>query len=342
MKWVLSILLLFNGHYLCAQTDYWSYQVYFSGCPINHIPKGITIPDKDKESRAIINAIIDGYSYDQLQQQYSDSLDIKLEKLISGKVIERNQDSFRLLFPVLVGENRTKLQTIIRKQLSESELSIDTMILALKHYLSKNPEMVFHFLWSRIIDDCWWDLYNSTFQTEKGPPSIAFIVYPPHPFQCGTNSDYSFNNDMFAMSWSYNIFNESFKVPSTKSFFNLATRKSIPKSDHEFFVKHGLIDSEDHALIYTYYEDDSLDRLCDSLKMYYINTIKGLFNYDELSKIFQLPADDLFILVSHEIAYELIEMINERNLVFVPITSQNNQNLSLRYLVSIRFHKQKD
>ena len=71
---------------------------------------------------------------------------------------------------------------------------------------------------------------------------------------------------MFAMSWSYNIFNESFSVPSSKSFFSLVTNNPIPKPDQIFFAKHGLLDAENHALIFTYYEGDSLDVLCDSLK----------------------------------------------------------------------------
>lgn len=342
MKWILSIFLLCNIHYLYSQTDYWAYQVYFSGCPVNHIPKGITLPDKDKKARAIINAIIEGYNYSQLQKQYADSLDIKLDRLIAGKVIERRGDTLKLLFPVLADENRAQMREIIRRKITESNTTVDTIILALKHHLSKNPEMVFHFLWSRIIDDCWWNLYNSTFRTESGPPSIAFIVYPPHPFQCGTNSDYSANNDMFAMSWSYNIFDELFRVPSTKSFFKLALKTSVPKSDSEFFLKHGLIDSKDSSLIFTYEKDDSLDRLCDSMKLYYISKVKGLFNYNELSKIFQIPADDFFVLISHEIFYEILEKINERNLIFIPIAAQNNDSLNFRPLISIRLHKQKN
>ena len=72
MKRIFSLLLLLKSFFLFSQTDYWSYQIYFSGCPINHIPKGITIPDHDKKSRAIMNAIIDGDRYEQLQQKYPD------------------------------------------------------------------------------------------------------------------------------------------------------------------------------------------------------------------------------------------------------------------------------
>lgn len=286
-----------------------------------------------------MNAIIAGDKYEQLQRKFPDSLDIKLEKLTDGKVIERNNNDFTLLFPVLTGEKRTELQTLIHKRITEKCISLDPITQALKKALPKNPEMIFHFLWSRIMDECWWNLYNTTFQTESGPPSIAFIVYPPHPYQCGTNSDYTPDNDMFAMSWSYNLFNESFNVPSSKSFFCLAANNPVPKPDQVFFIKHGLLDAENHPRIFTYSEEDSLDVMCDSLKTIYANLIRKVFDYNELSKTFQIPADDLFLLVSHEMAYELIGIIAEKGELFIPITLQNNLKLTFKYLVSIRLHK---
>lgn len=338
MRFLFSLLILLTSYNLFAQTDFWSYQVYFSGCPINHIPKGITIPDHDKTCRAIMNATIGGDTYEQLQQKFPDSLDLKLGKLIDGKVLERNKSGFTLLFPVLAGDKRAQLQAIIEKRISKKDVSLDPIIRALKQALPERPEMVFHFLWSRIMDECWWNLYNTTFQTEKGPPSIAFIVYPPHPYQCGTNSDYTPDNDMFAMSWSYSLFNESFSVPSSKSFFSLATGNPVPEPDRDFFVKHGLLDAKNQARIFTYPEGGSLDLLCDSLKTIYADMIRDLFDYKELSKIFQIPADDLFIVVSHEIAYELIRMIADKKELYIPILLQNNPKQNFEFLVSIRLH----
>jgi hypothetical protein len=151
MKWFLSVLLVFNCSFLFSQKDYWSYLVYFGGFPVNHIAKGISIPNNDKKSRMIINAIIEGSSYDNLKQKYPDSLDIKLEKLISGRVIDRTSNGFKFLFPVLVGDNRTKLETIIHKKIAESKITLDSMVFALKNSLGENPDIIFHFIWSRIL-----------------------------------------------------------------------------------------------------------------------------------------------------------------------------------------------
>src|SRR5512138_1742033 len=102
------ILFLFLSRTAFTQTDYWANLVYFSGCPINHIPKGITIPDKDKQSRLILNAIIAGSSEEQLKTQFSDSLETKLNKLTEGNVIRRTNTHFEITFPVLTGESREK------------------------------------------------------------------------------------------------------------------------------------------------------------------------------------------------------------------------------------------
>ncbi len=50
------VILLLTGfpvkHF--AQADYWSNLVYFGGCPVNHIPKGIGIPDRNPKARKVI------------------------------------------------------------------------------------------------------------------------------------------------------------------------------------------------------------------------------------------------------------------------------------------------
>ena len=333
----LSVLLicLCLSRIAFTQTDYWANLVYFSGCPINHIPKGITIPDKDKQSRLILNAILAGASEEQLKVQFSDSLDIELNKLIEGSVIRRNHDHFELTFPVLIGESRNKMRVLVHKKVLSLNISMDSLIRPLEIALKDHPKLVFHFLWSRVMDDCWWNWYNSEFHTEQGPPAIAFIVFPPHPFQCGTNSDYSSDNSQFAFSWSYNLFDEFFTLPSTNSFYNLAVNKPIPDKDRNFFIRYGLSDTNNVSKIYCYFEDSALDSICNLLKSKYIKMVKGMFDYQKLGTEFHIPADELFLVVSHEIAYEIFNMLNEKKTsVYIPIIKENNPALDLSALVS--------
>jgi hypothetical protein len=337
MRSVLLVIFICTGLKSFSQTDYLANIVYFNVGTINRIPKGITIPDKNIQARIVLNAIIGGSSYNDLKQQYPDSLDIILTSLIASKVISRDNDYFEVLFPVLIGEKRDLLKILIHEKISEAAVSIDSLINMLKKGLNNNPEMIFHFLWSRIIDDCWWNLYNLEFKTDKGPPSIAFIIYPSHPFLCGTNFDNTPDNSQIAISWSYDLINEFFSLPSTSSFYDLAMNRSVTEKDHVFFLKHGLIDSNNVSKLFTYYEGGKLDLLCDSLKKLYIDRIYGLFDYQELSEEFQIPSEELFVLMFHEIAYEIFEILNERRIsISIPILKENNLSLNLSYLVSIR------
>ena len=319
-----------------AQVDYWANLVYFSsGCPINHIPKGITIPDKDKQARLIMNAILAGASEEQLNKQFPDSLETELSKLIKGNVIKRNHNHFEVTFPVLMGENRKKMMDIVHQKVLSINISIDSLIAPLTVALKDRPQLVFHFLWSRIIDDCWWNLYDSEFKTNQNPPSIAFIVYPPHPMQCGTNYDNFSDNSQLAFSWSYNLLDESFTIPPSSSFYNLALNKPIPDNDRIFFHKYGLTDSNYISKIYCYYKSGSLDNLCNELKIKYVKLIKGLFDYQKLSNEFLIPADELFLVVSHEIAYEIFKMLKEKKTsIYIPIIKENNPKLDFSFLVS--------
>ncbi|MCE1164770.1 MAG: hypothetical protein LWX07_05125 [Bacteroidetes bacterium] len=333
---LLCLILLLNCKSF-TQTNYWANLVYFSGCPVNHIPKGITIPDKDRTCREIINAIISGATDTVLNEQFHDSLSGKIYKLLNGGVIKRSAGRYAVTFPVLTGEDRIKLKSVIHAGINEIYPRVDSMITPLKKILGVRSGMTFHFLWSRVIDDCWWDLYNSEFKTREGPPSIAFIVSPPHPLQCGTNFDNTKDDGQIAISWSYNLFDDFFSLPPTSSFYSLAMNMPLPEKDKEFFLTYGLLDSSNKAKIFTYKEDGKLDKLCGDLKKTYVRIINGIFNYKKLSSEFHIPADELFVVMSHEIAYEIFELIGKKNTeLYIPILLEKNPGLSFENLVSIR------
>jgi len=152
LKFLFVFLFTFSG--LNAQTDFWTYLVYFGGCPVNHIPKGINIPDKDKMSCDIINYCISGLSYSELKNKFPDSLDIKLSDLSNGKVIIKSGEYYKMTFPVITGDKRRLLKDTIRFKVSPLLPKVNSMISRLNTVLGKNKDLAFHFLWSRIIDDC--------------------------------------------------------------------------------------------------------------------------------------------------------------------------------------------
>jgi len=333
-------ILLGSPLQLFAQTDYWADLVYFGGCPVNHIPKGITIPDRSLKARAIMNAVIAGWTYSDLKNKLPDSLDGILARLGKENVIRMEKEKITILFPVLTGEKREKLNNLVRLKIKERSPAIDSLIIPLRKQLKEHPRLVFHFLWSRVIDNCWWDLYNSEFHTKKGPPSIAWIIYPPHPFQCGTNYDQTTNNSQIAISWSYNIFDEFFTLPSTAAFYSLAKHDTLKAGDQEFFMKYGLMDRNRVSQLFTYEEGGRLDLLCDSLKAVYAGKLKGMFDYRSLNKEYGIPAPDLFIIMGHEVAYSIFQMLYEQKKdIFIPILRESNPERNFSYLTSFRLRE---
>jgi len=337
LQWLVITILFGLPLQLFSQTDYWADLVYFSGCPVNHIPKGISIPDRNPKARAVMNAVIAGSGYAELKQKLPDSLDEVLSRLVKGNVIRLQKEKIELLFPVLTGEKRGKLNELVKSKIKEKSLAIDSMIAPLKIELKDHPRLVFHFLWSRVIDNCWWDMYNSEFATKEGPPSIAWIIYPPHPYQCGTNFDQTANNSQIAISWSYNIFDEFFTLPSTQAFYSLAKHDTLKPGDQEFFMKYGLMDQDKASLLFTYPAGSRLDLLCDSLKAVYIAKLKGLFNYRSLAAEYGISAPELFIIISHEIAYNIFQELSEHKKdLFIPILPETNPGRNFSWLCSFR------
>lgn len=71
--------------------------------------------------------------------------------------------------------------------------------------------------------------------------------------------------------------------------------------------------------------------------------VKSLFDYKQLSKQFRIPADELFLVMSHEIAYEIFNMLNEQKTsVYIPIIKQNNPEPDFSALVSWKFTNAKN
>ena len=334
--YITLVAVSFFSRHSVGQVDYWDKLVYFSGNSTNHIPKGIDIPNRDTQSRSIINAIISGRSERELQKEFPDSLTSKLARLIAGDVILKEDDRYETTFPLIVGSGRDNLTRTIHKEVKRLIPSIvKTLVIPLRSCLSRDSDMLFHFLWSRVIDDCWWDLYNKEFNTNQGPPDIAFIVYPLHPFQCGTNFDDTPGDGQIAISWSYDLFTDFFSIPKTKSFYNAAMTQRIPEQDRNFFISHGLLDSRGTSKIFTYHTDDKIDSTCHLLKNTYISLIGGRFDYRKLSKKYHVAPDDFFIVMMHEIAYEIFEFLQEKGM-FIPIKRASNPTIDFRYLVSIR------
>jgi hypothetical protein len=96
-----------------------------------------------------------------------------------------------------------------------------------------------------------------------------------------------------------------------------------------------LLDTNNAANIFGYFEDSALDSICNSLKSKYIKMVEDMFDYQQLSDEFQIPADELYLVVSHEIAYEIFNMINEKKTsIYIPIIKENNPSLDFSALVS--------
>jgi hypothetical protein len=136
------------------------------------------------------------------------------------------------------------------------------------------------------------------------------------------------------------LFDEFFTLPSTNSFYNLAVNKPIPEKDRSFFIRYGLLDTNNVAKIFCYFEDSALDSICNLLKSKYLRMVKGMFDYQKLSNEFHIPVDELFLVVSHEIAYEIFNMINiKKTSVYIPIIKENNPTLDFSALVSWKLSK---
>src|SRR5664279_1958886 len=78
-------------------------------------------------------------------------------------------------------------------------------VMALKQRLQagipSRPDILFHLLWSRVIDDAWADAWKAAFKSD-GPPNAAWVIDPHQPFDVGTNYGSVSGYGSYALTWS--------------------------------------------------------------------------------------------------------------------------------------------
>jgi hypothetical protein len=293
---------------------------YFSGNQVNHIPHGISIIEDDSLCRKIADKCASGAELSELENSGIDSLHQRLDLLLQKKLIKIDSGKFYLTIPVIMGEKKNLLIQVVTTASARLMPAVESMIPRLQEALGERRDVAFHLLWSRIIDKVWWKAFENEFSIKDGPPNTAWIVYPTHPYMVGTN----YNSDSkgeIGITWSYGY--QGSLWPIMKSFLALLDASSggtvadSVKGDLQGF---GCVDSAGHSLVLYFREGDKIDQLCDKLKDQYDNAFHNVYDFQLLSKQFNIQPDDLFIILMHETAYALFENLDRSGkLTFPPV-----------------------
>lgn len=284
---------------------------FFGGSKPNHIPRAIDFLTTDSTARRIATACLPGATHGELESLRLDSLDQYLARLKMDSLIEVRGDKYYLTVPVFVGERRERLRQVTYEASARLVPVVDSMIPRLEKTLGDRREMLFHLLWSRVIDANWWPLYSAQFGDGGTPPSLAWVTYPAHSFFVGTNFWSMKDQDEMAITWSNPCLACPGPIQGNRLFLiGESPLSELTDSQRVSLLERDCIDSTGHPRVYAYCTDGEVDRLFDRFKEEYAKAIRGLYDYAALSKEFGVRIDDLFVILMHETAYSVFDRLD--------------------------------
>lgn len=286
----------------------------------------------------------------------------RLERLERGNLIKKVDERYQLAFPSIVGKKRAELKKIVEDSAVRLLPTAEKMIQQIRPTLEDHEEMLYHVLWSVIMDGpVAWQVAGQTLKqhVKQGDTSFnhkGWLVYPRHPFKCGTNS-YGIPSGQLRISHSPNVFRAIRSSISQRQldmsqyraeFFQLikqaaqAAKQGHPiasKSTKQTLYKCGLVDRQGKPKIFIIQCDlNNLEVVRLYVEMGQRFGEEIILNSDiiKIADTLDVEPGIAFLVAYHEISYEVLERLAEKKILDIPnIVTKSNDISEISKLISL-------
>lgn len=274
---------------------------------------------KDELNHKIAEMCIHSAAIEDLKKLGIEDLSHRLNILIEGNVLISTDQKYRLSFPVIVGNNRKAMADIVNKAAEELSPFVESMINKLKLELKGNEYILFHVLWSRVIDEIWTDAFSLNFPEGK-LPKVIWVIYPDHSFAVGTNYYSLPGRGSLALTWNNNFKEHLTEFDVLRFELHLAAwDKEITNIQaKEKMEEFGAFDMNGRFSVFSYKRGDKLDQILVNLAKEYATKVSKIYDYKALSDKFDIPFDELFVIILHETAYAVFERLHKSSKLQIP------------------------
>jgi tetratricopeptide (TPR) repeat protein len=266
---------------------------------------------RDATNNTIGKTCIYGASKSNLKNLDIKDLEQRLTQLINGNAIVMKEGKYFLSFPVIVKKQREMLERVVTEKALALSSRIEVMLQKIQKEVKGRPDVLFHLLWSRVMDEVWDKAWKASFANQQGPPNVIWVIYPGHPFMAGTNYNSALGNGSLAITWSQHC---DFHIPLIEDarleLHQGAWKQKVSLDHAQLLQELGLFDTEMKLGVFTYHQGDRYDRLFEELISEYDSIVANIYDYNRLSQSFNIPPDELFIILLHETAYAIFENLS--------------------------------
>jgi hypothetical protein len=271
---------------------------------------------KDTANNLIGNACIAGASLDDLKKLGVGDLMVRLERLQAGNVLVMRDGRYVLAFPVITGRRREALNAAIRPVAQALAPRVEAMRGEILRAVPGHEDMVFHLLWSRVVDQIWCRAWQREGRPGDCPPGGDWVLYPVSPSTFGTNS---WGNEV-AVTW-----NQQTRCALTPVVFdertgllNAAMGRPYEGPKANALQRFGLLAPGGRFLGFAYQSDGALDSLLERLTADYASLVAGRYDYGRLAASLGIPADQLWVIILHETAYAVFADLDRAGTLRLP------------------------
>jgi len=164
---------------------------------------------RDPNNNPILVACVQGSTEEFLKGLGVPDIQQRLERLERGNLIRKADGYYTLAFPAVIAEKRDRLRKFSEQAARKLVPISEKMIAQIRSNLAGRDEMLYHVMWSVVMDGGpAWDAARTEMnkKIKAGDTSTqnkAWLLYPSHPFHAGTNS-YSSSSRRLQITWSRN------------------------------------------------------------------------------------------------------------------------------------------
>src|SRR5579864_3344313 len=317
MKWLLIFLFATT---ICFAAERTSIDIYneassFSG----ECAEGGHCADigllSDSVNNRIANACISGCSRSELTKLGISDLDNRLQKLVDANTLIVKDGKYRLGFPALTGKARNEVAVIVNRAADRIAPRVSVMVDQIRAAVPRHEDIVFHLLWSRVMDEVWCQAWQLEHRTGNCPPGVEWLVYPQHKFYVGTNY---WGKDV-AVTWSrHSLCSSEIVLDSRLPLRKAAWGQKYTDDNIPALQRLGLLDDRAQFQGFAYHVDDPLDKLLNQLTKDYAALVAGAYDYSRFSRSLGISSEELFVILLHETAYALFENLSRSGKLPLP------------------------
>lgn len=267
----------------------------------------------------------------------------QVENLKKFNFIEQKGDKYYSLVPILGEEEMKKLRsqtkTIAKDMVNEIENDFDILSDIFKKKGFENNTFTYFF--SYVLDDIVWDIFeknNQLPERELGEikanwAGLLWYSRPARSFSCGTNK-YSNNNISLMINWSYNQkkkFNAYEEVYSFLSDYLKNGKCSNKKLITKFF-ENGIVNKKGNLKVPVIetQKKDELHNISHILAQKIANFSMNKVDYSQMQKDFFInKKQDAIIIIYHEIMYDILDILEQKNKLKKPKLFDNSKEANL-------------